>query len=111
MDKFILAFACMLSGLAACTAPQVATATKYQADIAAACGVAMTLSPLAGPYAPWIVAGCSTEGAVAKLALDPTSLAWVNGLAAKVRSPTSGAVSPAEVKVLTNRLDVDLKAL
>jgi hypothetical protein len=44
----------------------------------------MLLSPLAGPYAPWITAGCGTAEAIAKLAEDPTSTAWVEKLIANV---------------------------
>lgn len=84
MDKFILAFACMLSGLTACSDTQLATASKYQKDVAAVCSGAMLLAPLAGPMAPWIIAGCGSEEAIAKLALDPTSKAWVDGLIKKV---------------------------
>lgn len=71
--------------LAGCTTAQVQTATAYQAKIALACNVAMTLAPLAPPIAPWIVGGCGSEMAIAKLALDPSSLEWVNGLVAKAR--------------------------
>ena len=73
--------------LAACgggiTPQQAQTAGTYQAQIAAACNVAMSLAPAAGPVAPWIVGGCGSEELIAKLALDPTSLAWVNSLIAK----------------------------
>lgn len=71
--------------LAACAPSQLADAQRYQADIAGVCGVAMTLAPFAPMIAPWVIGGCATEAAVAKLALDPSSLAWVNGLVAKMR--------------------------
>lgn len=71
--------------LAGCTSAAQQDARKYQADIASVCGVAMTLASLAGPIAPWIIGACSTEEAVAKLALDPTSLEWLNGLIRKAR--------------------------
>ena len=45
----------------------------------------MALSPVAGPYAVWIDAGCGTAEAVARLAADPSSTAWVNGLIAAIR--------------------------
>ena len=67
------------------TAQQVQTVSTYQQAIERLCGTAMALAPLAGPIAPWIVGGCSTEAAIAKLALDPSSLAWVQGLIAKAK--------------------------
>ena len=77
----------------ACTASQLATVNKVQNDVAAACTTAMSLAPfatLAGPagasIAGYITAGCGTEAAVAKLATDPTSVAWVNGLVAQVKA-------------------------
>lgn len=86
----------ILAGLAAvpgCTPKQEAAVTKgaavarlYQAKLAGACQVAMTLAPIAGPVAPWIVGGCATEAAIAKLALDPSSLAWLQGLVAKAKA-------------------------
>lgn len=81
--------------LTGCTTAQVNTARTYQQDVAAACHVAMglvTTTPLGavptpvGPIAPWILGGCATEEAIARLALDPTSLAWINGLIAKTRA-------------------------
>lgn len=75
----------MLLAMAACTPQQQQQASGYQQQIAFACGVAMGLAPVAGPYAPWIIGGCATEEAIAKLALDPNSLVWVQGLVAKVR--------------------------
>jgi hypothetical protein len=33
----------------------------------------------------WIDAGCGTAEAVARLAADPSSTAWVNGLIAAIR--------------------------
>ena len=58
------------------------TATSVDPALTAACNTAMVLSPLAGPYAPWIIGGCGTAEAIAKLAADPSSLDWVNGLIA-----------------------------
>lgn len=81
--------AASLATLAACTPQQqAAVATQAQAidpALVSACSTAMTLAPVAGPIAPWIIGGCSTAEAITKLATDPTSLAWVNGLMAKVR--------------------------
>jgi len=83
--KPVFAGALLASMLAACTPAQQAAAPGYQQEIAAACNVAMVLAPMAGPVAPWIIGGCATEEAIAKLALDPSSLAWINGLTAKAR--------------------------
>ena len=74
-----------LALLASCTQAQLDQAAAYQAQIATACNIAMALLPQSGSVAPWIVGGCSSEAMIAKLALDPTSLAWVNQLAAKAR--------------------------
>ncbi|MBV9016730.1 MAG: hypothetical protein JO213_14270 [Alphaproteobacteria bacterium] len=81
----------LIAGLAALTAAtacqQIAgTAAKVDPELAAACDAATALSPLAGPYAVWIDAGCGTAEAIAKLAQDPSSAAWVNGLIAGVQN-------------------------
>ena len=83
--KRIVLTASITGLLASCSATQIASVSTYQADIASVCAVAMTLAPVAGPVAPWIIGGCATEEAIAKLALDPSSLAWLQGLIAKVR--------------------------
>ncbi len=80
-----IVFTLILAALTACTAAEVNKAQTYQNDITAACAVAMPLAGVAGPAAPYIVAGCATEEAIAKLALDPSSLEWVNGLIAGVK--------------------------
>lgn len=85
MMKYAAPIAGLLA-LAGCDPTQQQAAQGYQDKITGACNVAMTLAPLAGAVAPWIVGGCSTEAAIAKLALDPTSLAWVNGLVGKVKA-------------------------
>ena len=74
-----------LALLASCTQAQLDQAGAYQAQIAGACAVAMALLPQSGSVAPWINAGCSTQDMIAKLALDPDSLEWVNKLTAKAR--------------------------
>ena len=83
--KHPLAAVAGLALLASCTQAQLDQAAAYQAQIAGACQVAMTLVPVAGSVAPWIVNGCSTEAMIAKLARDPTSLVWINELTAKAR--------------------------
>ncbi len=83
--RFYIAAATILALLNSCTPQQVQDdAGRYQADIAAACGIAMTLAPIAGPYAPWLVGACSSEALIARLALDPSSLEWLNGILARV---------------------------
>lgn len=57
-----------------------------QPTIAGLCATAMTLSPFAGPYAVYIAGACGTEAAVAKLALDPSSVEWLQGILAKVHA-------------------------
>ena len=82
MKRLIAAALVLLAG---CTQAQIDRANAYQRQIAAACSIAMSLSALAGPVAPYIIAGCGTEAMIAKLALDPSSLAWVHELIGKVR--------------------------
>ena len=88
MRKFIV-LAATITLLASCTQAQIDRANVYQQQIASACAVAMSPPVLAisGPIAPYIIAGCGTEAMIAALALDPTSLAWINELIAKVRTP------------------------
>ncbi len=74
-----------LTLVAGCTAAQEAAAPGYQAQIAAACNVAIMVGAADPAIGIYIVAACKTEEAIARLALDPTALAWVNGLIAKVR--------------------------
>ena len=83
--KSALAAGVALGVLTACTPAQIETAISYQEKIARACSVAMTLAPFSGPVAPWIVGGCGAERMIAQLALDPSSLAWVQELIAKAR--------------------------
>ena len=81
----VFALVMAAASLSACTPQQILTAQSYQDKIAVACSVAMTLAPIAGPMAPWIIGGCGAEAMIANLALDPHSLAWVNELVAKVK--------------------------
>jgi len=76
-----------LAGLTTLAACQQAadTAAALDPQLAAVCSAAMALSPLAGPYAVWIEAGCGTAEAIAKLAQDPSSAQWVGGLIADVQ--------------------------
>lgn len=68
------------------TAQIASKAQAIQPALIAACNTAMTLAPLAGPYAQFIVAGCGTTEAVDKLAADPSSTQWVNGIVASVQA-------------------------
>lgn len=72
--------------LAGCTTAQLDRARDYQGKLAGACQIAMLLP--VGPVAPWLMAGCASEAAIAKLALDPTSLEWLRGLVAKTTMPS-----------------------
>lgn len=77
----------MLAGLLllGCTPDQQTKAIQYQRDIAALCRVAMAFAGATG-VGIYIVGGCATEAAIAKLALDPTSLQWLNDLIQKARA-------------------------
>ena len=66
---------------AACTPAQIDQAAAYQQQIRMACAVAMALAPY-----PEVVGACRTEAAIAAVALDPSTLDWLNGIIARVRS-------------------------
>jgi hypothetical protein len=82
-----LVLAGMLGAAATLTAcaPIAGRAKTIDPALIAACEAAVALSPVAGLYAVWIDAGCGTAEAVARLAADPSSTAWVNGLIAAIR--------------------------
>ena len=84
-----LIFAAFAILAVACTPQQIITAQGYQQQIAGACNIAMMRASMAGPSAPWIIGGCKTEEAIARLALDPSSLAWLNGIVARLRYPNA----------------------
>ena len=81
--------------LAGCTGGMVdqGKVDVANAQLQLACGTAMTLSPIAGPYAPFILAGCGSAEGLARLAGDPASVAWVNDLILKVRALRGNTVS------------------
>ena len=58
----ILATAATLTACAPVAATATATTIKIDPALIAACDAAITLSPIAGPYAVWIDAGCGTAG-------------------------------------------------
>jgi hypothetical protein len=60
------------------------TARKIDPKLTAACDAAIALSAVAATDATWIEAGCGTAEAIAKLAQDPASTAWVETLVADV---------------------------
>ena len=94
--------------LSACSSAQlangVATASKYQQDVANACAVASVAANdpasvlLAANVAPVAQAinlvrgSCGTEEALAKIALDPLTVAWVGTLTTTIQS--GGKVVP-----------------
>lgn len=47
----------------------------------------MTLSSFVpvNPITPYVIAGCATEEGLAKLATDPSSIEWVNGLVSQIK--------------------------
>ena len=76
-------------GLAACQ--EIAdTAKTLDPKLTAACNTALALSSFAGPYAVWIEAACGSAEAIAKLAQDPSSLAWLDQLIADVEKLRAG---------------------
>lgn len=82
MKLFIPALASVFLLTACADNPKVVMAAT---DLQLVCGDAMALAPLAGPIAPYIIAGCGTASGLAKLAADPTSTAWVQNLIAQVK--------------------------
>ena len=62
---------------AACTPGQL---DQYQQQIRMACAVAMALAPY-----PEVVGACRTEATIAAVALDPSTLDWLNGIITRVR--------------------------
>ena len=66
---------------AACTPAQLEQANAYQQQIRMACAVAMALAPY-----PEVVGACRTEAAIAAVALDPSTLDWLNGIIVRARS-------------------------
>lgn len=70
--------------LCSCTAEQQARAGDYQTKIAALCRDALPFAAVPG-IGIYIAGGCATEAAIAKLALDPSSIEWLNGLIRKAR--------------------------
>lgn len=83
--KFLASLVLALA-LAACSAAQVETAKSYQDKIAAACAVAVPLAGAVPSVGIYITAACASEAMIAKLALNPTSLAWLEDLIAKAKS-------------------------
>jgi hypothetical protein len=73
-----------LSLLAGCNPEHLATATKYHEQIAYVCMQAMAVAPIFPEVAPWLIGACSTEAAIARLALDPDSLGWLTGILSKL---------------------------
>ena len=53
-------------------------------NVEGVCDAAIALSTVAGSDAAWIEAGCGTAEAIARLAQDPASIAWVETLVADV---------------------------
>jgi hypothetical protein len=114
MRKLILASAAVaaLTGLAACTTAQVQTTT---AAVNTACQEALASASLAqgslkggalntaNSIATYVTAGCAGEQAIAAIANDPSTLAWLGQLkgqldalkATQAAAPNAPAVSVA----------------
>ncbi|HEX5321655.1 MAG TPA: hypothetical protein VFW46_21025 [Stellaceae bacterium] len=98
----VLAAGTIAIGLSACSGlpaqvsqdqAKVATvAQRIQPGLVTACTAATALSPVAGPIAPFIVAGCGTAEAIDKLAADPSSTEWVNGLITQAETVAAAAM-------------------
>ncbi len=66
--------------LAACTPAQVDRAESIHAKIAALCKIAAAVAP-----SIYVTAACLTEAGIAKLALDPDSIEWLQDFIEKRR--------------------------
>lgn len=69
--------------------PQLAAACAQAVQLgatAAAIGAATPAGPIVASVDGYINAGCTTTAGLAKLAADPRSLAWVDGLVAQINS-------------------------
>jgi hypothetical protein len=74
-----------LLALAACTGNVAVDAQRNSAAVAQACAVALPYAsaalaiPTVGPFvAAGVQVGCMTNAGLAKLAADPSSVAWLN---------------------------------
>lgn len=100
MNKLIALVAAV--ALAGCSTAQVASTqavlTAIPADLAAACATASSAAAIAqatvkggaantvSNVASYVTAGCATGQAIATLAADPSSTAWVEGLTAQLKA-------------------------
>lgn len=71
-----------LLAIAACSSEQV---RSYQDQIAAVCATIMPLASFVPSVGIYAAAGCATESVIARLALDPTSLQWLDDLKSKLK--------------------------
>lgn len=111
MTKFLITSVSCLA-LVACTSAQIAatsaTASKYQADVQAACNIAVAalnnpLATAAKDFVPavaqaanLVTSSCTTEEQIATLVNSPTSVAWLGTLSTTIK--TGGkTVPPAPV--------------
>jgi len=90
IPAFFAALALLLALTACGTAPgpelRHPDYARIDRDVRAVCAVAMPLAPMAGPYGVFIIGGCATEAGIAKLASDPSSVEWLQGMVAKVKA-------------------------
>jgi len=102
--RAIVCYSLPLVMLASCSATQVASTqtalAAIPADLAAACATAQKASGIASAtvkggaantvanITQYVTAGCATGEAIATLAADPTSTAWLNGMTATLTAAT-----------------------
>ena len=87
MKLLVFAFMVVLSGCATAPSPSPVHPdyARIDRDVRVACEVAKPLALDAGPYAPFIIGACMAgEAGIHKLASDPESVAWLNGIIDKV---------------------------
>lgn len=77
--------ACVLAVQIACTATQVMKADSVQAEITKLCGIAIPLASLDPAVGVYAQAACVSEEMIAKLALDPHTVAWLQGIIAQLK--------------------------
>jgi hypothetical protein len=67
-------------------ASAVTTATTVQDEVVAVCADAVPLASLDPAIGVYVTAACASEEAIAKVALSPTGLAWLERLYAELQT-------------------------
>jgi hypothetical protein len=85
MFKRIAVVTIFLAGCSGVQAPPPEDFERYYQEVKMACSVVAPLA-LATPAGPWVAVGCGTSEGLLKLASDPTSVAWLHSIKAKIEA-------------------------